>query len=95
MGGTEAIWGGPQQSICCITNVCNMHVLRAGQIWPFCCRRDALTGVIGEGVQGVLVANERGGRKSVHGGGYNRVTGLTTIFQCVTFDALFLSEKVW
>ncbi len=36
-----------------------------------------------------------GGRKSFHGGGYNRVTGLTTFFWCVTFDALFLFEKVW
>ena len=37
-------------------------------------------GVVDEGLQGVLVANEKGGRKSVHGGGYNRVTVLTTIF---------------
>ena len=37
-------------------------------------------GVVGEGVQGVLVVNKRGGRKNVHGGGYNRVTGSTTIF---------------
>ena len=52
-------------------------------------------GVIGEGVQGVLVANKRGGGKDVDGGGYNRVMGLITIFPCVTIDALFLGEKVW
>ena len=95
MGGeVEAIWGGQQQSICCITDFCNVHVLHAGQIWPFCQRCDAFMGVIGKGVQGVLVANKRGGG-SVHGGGYDRVTELTTIFQCVTFDALFFGEKVW
>ena len=44
-------------------------------------------------MQGVWVANERGGRKSGHDDGYDRVTGLTTIFRCVTFDALFLGEK--
>ncbi len=38
--------------------------------------------------------NERGGRKSVHGGSYDKITGLTTIFRCVTFDDLFLGEKL-
>ena len=61
MGGGKAIWGGPQQSICCIADICNVHVPRAGQIWPFCHRCDALMGVIGEGVLGVLVVNKRGG----------------------------------
>ena len=44
-----------------------------------------------------MVRSERGGRKSVHGGGVDKVTvtGLTTVFQYVTFDALFLGEKVW
>ena len=41
--------------------------------------------------------SERGerGRKSVHGDGVNRVAGLTPIFRCGMFDALFLREKVW
>ncbi len=66
--------------ICCIANICNVRILRAGQIWPFCHHRCALMGVVGEVVQGVLVVNKRGGRKSVHDGGYDRVTGLNTIF---------------
>jgi len=39
-----------------------------------------------------FVVSERGerGRKSVHGDGVNRVAGLTPIFRCGMFDALFL-----
>jgi hypothetical protein len=46
----------------------------------------------------VLVGSKRGGRKSVHGDGGDggdRDTGLTPIFRCGVFDALFLREKVW
>ena len=63
MGGAEAIWGGRQQSICCIANIRNVHVLRAGRICPFHHHRCVLMGVVGEGVQGVLVANKKGGEK--------------------------------
>ncbi len=35
------------------------------------------------------------GCKSVHNDGVDRVTGLTQIFRCVTYDALFFGEKVW
>ena len=80
MGGAEAIWGSQQQLICCIADICNVQVLRAGRIWPFRRHGCALMGVVGEGVQGVLVTNERGRRKSVHGGGYDRVMELTSIF---------------
>ena len=44
----------------------------------------------------VLVGSKRGGRKSVHGDGGDggdRDTGLTPIFRCGVFDALFLREK--
>ena len=37
-----------------------------------------------------MVRSKRGGRKSVHGDGADRVIELTQIFKCVTFDALFL-----
>ncbi len=47
-----------------------------------------------EGAWGFSCKQE-GGRKIVHGGGYDRVTRLTTIFWCVTFDTLFVGEKVW
>jgi hypothetical protein len=42
-----------------------------------------------------LVGSERGERKSVHGDGGDRDTGLTPIVRCGMFDALFLLEKVW
>ena len=37
--------------------------------------------------------SKRGGRKSVHGDGVDRVTGLTLIFRCGMFDALFFLVK--
>ena len=43
-----------------------------------------------------MVGSERGERKSVHGdGGGDRDAGLTLIFRCGMFDALFLREKLW
>ncbi len=73
----------------------SVRVLRTGRIWPFCPPGKALPGVVGEGVHGAMIGRARGGRNNFHGGGYVRVTGLTTIFRCVTFEALFLGEKVW
>ena len=42
----------------------------------------------------VLVGSKRGGRTSVHGDGGDGDTGLTPIFWCGVFDALFF-RKVW
>ena len=81
MGGTESIFGGS-------TTVVLLHG-RYLQRARFASWQNlaippqqvcALMGVVSEGVQGVLVANERGARKSVHGGDYDRVMELTTIF---------------
>ena len=43
----------------------------------------------------VLVGSKSGGRKSAHGVGGDRDTGLTPIFRCGMFETLFLREKVW
>ena len=52
-------------------------------------------GFVGEGAYS-FGHEQEGGEKRFHGdSGVNRVTGLTPIFQCGMFDALFLHEKVW
>jgi len=89
MGGVEAIWGGRQWSICCISGHC-WEQLPNLALPPPQCRLHRCFWL--EGAR-ILVGSKRGGRKSVHGGGDDRVTGLTLIFRCGMFDALFLGEK--
>ena len=57
MGKAIEIW----VACCCIADTPNVCVSRASRIWSFRCHGCALMGVVGEGAQGVLVANERGG----------------------------------
>ena len=91
MGSAEAIWGGRRRLICCIGGRC-------WERWPNPALPPPLCRLHGccqwEGAR-VLVGSERGGRKSVHGDGGDRVTGLTPIFWCGMFNALFLHAKEW
>ena len=52
----------------------------SGRIQQFHHYRCALMGVVGKGAQWFWLGAREWGRNSVHGGGVDRVTGLTTIF---------------
>ena len=68
---------------------------RGGRIWRSHRHYGTFMGVVGEGAQGFWSGARGGGGISVHNVGVDRDTGLTLIFQCGMFDALFLLEKVW
>jgi hypothetical protein len=78
MGGTEAIWGGQQRLICCVDG-------HRWTRWPSSALPPSLLrshGCCRCGGARVLVGSERGGRKSVHNVGVDRLSWKCCHFRC-------------